>query len=732
MFRRRRHKYYRTMPTTIYPSVVKTKKSKRQLGPIPKFILIGCLLSIFIIAGIGGGIIVSFLTHLPNLEPILKYEGIEVWKIPTKLYSLNNEVIAEFAEEKRELVSLEDIPQTLKDAVIAVEDNQFYKHKGVDIFGVLRAFVANIRHRKITQGGSTITQQLAKNLFLTQERTYRRKIQEILIALLIEQKLTKDEILERYFNKIYYGHGNYGVQSAAMYYFDKRVKELKLPEIAMLAGLPGSPVRYSPLVYPKRAINRQAFVLKRMEEEGFINSEQREMAQKAFATQVEIISKKKLAKTKTSINKAPYFTEYIRQILEEEYGSNALYTAGLNVYTTLDLEMQEAASQALQDGLRQLNQAKKSGEPQIEGALLAIDPGNGYIKAMVGGSGFSYENQLNRIYARRQAGSAFKPFIYAAAVDEGFTPISILDDSPRTYQGVKEGQVWEPSNYEGNYHGKVTLRSALEYSLNLATIDLLEKVGVRKVIEYARRMGIKGKFEQDLSLALGTKVVTPLEMTIAFGIFANQGIKVDPIAIKCLKDHNQNILEERTPDEERVLSPQTAYIITNLLEGVVTRGTAKYSVGNRINRVVAGKTGTTNDYVDAWFIGFTPELVASVWIGYDRGQRTLGYGQAGGVVAAPIWTSFMEKIQHLLEIQDFTVPSGVTFATVDPTTGLLATKYCPKTRSEIFIEGNSPTEYCHLHTEEGILEIGTETVSSSITPAEEENLEEFDKIRLEE
>jgi len=718
------------------PQFIKPKKAKPLLGgPITKLILLGCFFGLFIIMGTGAGIIVTFMTHLPNLDPVLKYEGMEVWKFPTKLYDLNGKLIAEFAEEKRELVKLSEIPQLLKETVIAIEDKQFYKHKGIYLLGMIRAFCVNMRSREILQGGSTITQQLAKNIFLTQERTYRRKIQEILIALLIEQKLTKEEILERYFNKIYYGHGNYGVQAASLYYFDKPVKDLTIAEIAMIAGLPSSPIRYSPIIYPERAIARQSFVLKRMEEEGIITPEQRALAKEAFAIEVKAIAKKKFAKAKTTINKAPYFTEYVRQILEQEYGSNALYTAGLNVYTTLDMEMQKAATKALLEGLNQLNQAKQPGEPQIEGALLAMDPHTGYIKAMVGGSGFTGGNQLNRaIYARRQPGSAFKPFIYTAAIEQGFTPVTFLDDSPKTYIGAN-GKAWEPSNYEGKFYGKVSLRTALEYSLNLATIKLLEEVGVRKVIEYAHRMGIKSRLTPDLSLALGTSVVTPLEMTIAYGVFANQGVKVEPMVIKCIKDHNQNLLEERTTKEEEIISPQTAYILTSLMEGVIRRGTGRATVGKRISRVVAGKTGTTNDYVDAWFIGYTPDLVATVWIGYDKGQKTLGYGQAGGVVAGPIWADFIEGISHLLESTDFPVPTGLTFSIIDSTTGLLATKYCPKTRCEVFLEGNSPTQYCNLHTEESTgAEIEEGIIPSSTTFPEEEKMgeEEFDKIRLEE
>ncbi|MEW6609467.1 MAG: PBP1A family penicillin-binding protein [bacterium] len=671
-----------------------------------RFIILISLLVLFVIIGVGARYIVNFIGPLPDLDPVLKYEGREVCKFPTKLYSADNKLIAEFAEEKREVVSLDNIPKMLKETFIAVEDKHFYKHKGVDISGILRAFLANIRAGKIVQGGSTITQQLARNVFSMYEETYRRKIREILIALLIEQKLTKDEILERYLNKIYLGHGNYGVQEASLYYFDKPVKDLNLAEIAMLAGIPPFPEYYSPINYPQNVVERQAFVLKRMEEEGIITLEQRIKAKEAFAIQIKEISKKKFAQTKTTFNNALYFTDYVRQILYQEYGRNAVYTDGLNVQTTLDLNLQEVAISVLENGLACLNQAKKPGEPRIEGAILAIDPTTGYIKAMVGGSGFTPSNQLNRaIQAKRQAGSIFKPFIYATAIDYGFTPVNILDDSPKTYLGAK-GKDWKPTNYDNKYYGSVTLRCALELSLNLATIKLLEEIGVSNVIEYAHKMGIKSEqLPADSSLALGTAQVTLLEMVTAFGVFANQGIKVEPMAIKSIKDRNQNLLEKRTTKKERVISPQTAYLMTSMLEGVVQRGTARYAVGNKIDRAIAGKTGTTNDYVDAWFIGFIPELVVGVWIGYDSGQKSLGSGQTGAVVTAPIWTEFIKKILPLLESTpfstDFPVPEGVKFVNIDPTTGMLATKHCPETRYEVFIEGNLPTQYCTYHNGKG-------------------------------
>lgn len=693
MFRSRHKRLLRGRPFESFP------RSPKKLSSAlwPKIIIIAGIMGFFIVAGMGAGIIVAFWNNLPSLDMVKSYE-MGGYGLQTTIYSLNNELVAKFAEEKRELISLSDVPANLINGIIATEDTQFYHHRGINLKGILRAFISNIKSGRISQGGSTITQQLAKNIFLTQERTYRRKIQEILLAILIERELTKEEILERYLNKIYFGHGIYGVQAASLFYFDKPVKDLSLDECALLAGLPCSPGRYSPLINPLASLERQSLVLKRMEEVGFITLSLSEAAKISMANKIKRFSSKKIfAKANTTINKAPYFTEYIRQELEQEYGGNAIYRGGLKVYTTLDLKMQRAAEIALGNALEGLNRGKAANSPKIEGALVAIEPKTGYIKAMVGGSGFTSLNQMNRaIYAHRQPGSSFKPFIYAAAIENGLPPNTFLQDEPVSYTGAN-GEIWEPSNYEDKYYGKVTLRTALEHSINIATIKLLEQVGPRRVIALAHRMGIKGRLAADLSLALGVSEVTPLEMTAAYTAFANQGVKTSPIAIRYIKNYTDNLLEEKTIQTQSVISPQVAYLMTNLMEGVVTSGTARDAVGNRLGREVAGKTGTTNDYVDAWFIGFTPELVATVWIGYDKGQISLGHGQAGGVVAAPIWTDFMQRALSPYPTSSFPVPEGVVFKTIDPETGLLATNACPRRRSEVFISNTEPTEYCYLH-----------------------------------
>lgn len=735
MFRRRRRKLYQRY-TPVKP--LSTLKKRFKLGfklksPnfLTKLIIISGLFAFLAVIGATTGIIMGFSSSMPDLVPILETEGMEYWELPTKVFSQNDELICVFSVGRREMIKLHDVPKKLINAVIATEDVDFNKHRGINPKGIIRAFMVNLISRKITQGGSTITQQLVKNLFLTQERTYRRKIQEIILALMVEKKLTKDEIMERYLNKIYLGHGNYGVESAALFYFDKHVKDLSLAQCAMLAGIPCSPSHFSPISHPDAAAERQAFVLKRMEKEGFITPEQVSAAKEEFRNQLSGMSKKAFAKACTTINISPYFTEYIRRILSNEYGDNAIYKGGLKVYTTMDIAMQKAAENVLSQALDDLNKRRTNKTSRIEGALVAIEPSTGYIKAMVGGSGFSKFNQVNRvIQAHRQPGSSFKPFIYTTAIDSGFTPCSLLEDSPVTYLGT-DGKEWQPQNYENKFQGVVTLRRALEQSINVASIRLLEKITPRKVVSYAHRMGIKSYINSDLSIALGTAEVTPLEIATAYIPFANQGIRTEPIPIKCIKDKDGVVIKESMPQEERVISPQTAYIMTSLMKGVVEHGTAREAIGGRLGREIAGKTGTTNEYVDAWFIGYTPQLVVCVWIGYDKGQITLGHGMAGGVVAAPIWRDFMLRIINKIPPVSFPRPEGIITACIDPSCGLLATQNCPQMRNEYFIKGTEPTRYCTIHA--GPPPQGKQEQNTIEPKQEEEQIEEdVDKVMLEE
>lgn len=653
-----------------------------------KIILVGILLICFIGLGIGIGIIVSYCRDLPSLAPLDLYEG-RRWSLPSKVYSIDGEEIGTFYEERRELISLEEIPDELINAVIAIEDHLFFRHRGLNLKGILRAFLTNLRRGRIIEGGSSITQQLAKLLFLTPDKTYSRKIKEALLALKIERHYTKEEILECYLNKVYFGHGVYGVEAASRFYFGKSTKDLCLAEAALLAGLIKAPNRYSPIINPEAAKLRQWIVLKRMARCGYISEEEAKKARNQFLRMM----KEGRIRWRSFPNKAPYFVEYIRQKCEKRYG-DALYKSGLKIYTTLDLKMQKAAEDVLIKGLSRMNRFSK-GE-RVEGAIVAIDPKTGYIKAMVGGSGFTSENQLNRVtQAKRQPGSAFKPFLYTAAIDNGFTPADTLKDEPITYDDF--GRKWSPQNYDGRFRGIVTLREALEDSLNVASIRLIEKVGPRRVAWYAYRMGIRSHLYPTLSLALGTSEVTPLEMCIAFSVFANQGVRVEPIGIRYVEDSDGVILEENIPIEERVLSEETAYILTNMMEGVVKRGTGRWAIGDRLGRPVAGKTGTSSDFRDAWFVGFTPDLVCAVWVGYDKGGISLGRGMVGGVVAAPIWRDFMKVALKDIPPTEFPIPAGVYFETICRKSGLLATPGCKSVVREVFIQGTGPMIYCDKH-----------------------------------
>ncbi len=667
---------------------LKRAPRKKRIIVIIKVLILILLFTLF--AGLGAitGVLISYIRDLPSLEPLESYAGAK-WELPTKVYALNGELIGEFFQEKRELVALSQIPQRLIEATIAIEDRQFFIHKGISFKGIIRAFLTNIRAGGIREGGSSITQQLVKLLFLTREKTYQRKVQEAILAIKVERMFTKEEILERYFNKIYFGHGVYGVEAASSWYFGKHVEDLNLVECALLAGLIKAPNRYSPITHPKAAEVRQKAVLRGMAELGYISKEEANSAHEELKKML----KEGKIKGSLSINQAPYFMEFIRQRLEEKYGANILYKGGLRVHTTLDLKMQEAAEKALSSSLDRLNKNRKG--KRIEGALIALDPRTGYIKAMVGGSGFTSENQLNRaVQARRQPGSAFKPFLYAAAIDKGFTPADTLRDEPVSYPGARSE--WTPQNYDGKFHGLVTLRKALEHSINVASVRLMEEVTPIVTIEYAKRMGIKSRLEPYLSLALGTSEVTPLEMASAFGVFANQGIRVEPMWIRHIKNVDGVLLEENLSLEEEVLPGETAYILTDMMEGVVKRGTARRAIGEKFSRPAAGKTGTSSDFADAWFVGFTPDLVAAAWIGYDR-RISLGKHMAGGTVAAPIWREFMELALEGTPVSEFPVPEDICFVDVCSKSGLLPQSGCLWRTKEVFLRGTEPADYCQRH-----------------------------------
>ena len=750
------------------------------------------ILGIVVVGSISAGVgtVWYFSKGLPPIEALRDHRP----SLITKVYGEGDEVVGQFFIERRTLVPLEKIPKELRSAIMAVEDVRFYEHRGLDPMGILRAFLANVESMQFKQGGSTITQQLARSLFLTPEKSLARKIKEAILAVKIERVLSKDEILEFYLNQIYFGHGSYGVQSAARTYFEKDVDQLTLAEMAFLAGLPRAPTDYSPYAHPERAKQRQGVVLKRMVDEGFLTEDQ-------FREEYEKDLYFKRPQKEEEV--APYFLEHIRQYLSANYGDSMVYKGGLQVYTTLNLALQKTATEAVQAGLRELDKrqgfrgpiahirpeelaeerkigigamttvelkegdvieglvtevdeegaaveasgfsgriglagmawAKKrlvgpdlqkdvevkadakpsdilavgdvikvgilrldlkkrqalfslEQEPMVEGGLLSLDPRTGAIKAMVGGFDFKRSEFNHAIMAKRQPGSAFKPIIYAAAIEQGLTPATILVDSPVVYVDEAQQKVWKPENYESRFYGPISLREALTYSRNLATVKLLDRIGIRNVADLAKRLGIKSPLTPDLSLALGSSSISLLELTAAFGVFANEGVRVEPMTVLSVADSNGQILEEHLPVAESVMSKETAYVVTNMMEDVIRRGTGQRA--RILERPLAGKTGTTNDFTDAWFAGFSPNLATGVWVGFDD-RRSLGDREAGASAALPIWISYMKTALEMVPQTAFSIPEDVVFARVDPKTGLLAPEGMEGAVIEIFVKGTEPT-----------------------------------------
>jgi penicillin-binding protein 1A len=627
--------------------------------------------------------------------------------VKTLVYDANEKLVHEFYKENRSLVPLRMIPKPMVDAILSIEDRRFYTHWGIDPIRLAGALVQDIIARRPEQGGSTITQQLARNLFLTHEKTLTRKVKEAVLAIRIEQTYTKDEILEMYLNQIYFGEGAYGIDAASKVFFGKQVQELTLPECALLAGLPRNPRDYSPRREPDRALKRRTLVLAAMLQNKRLTRAQYEAASEA-----------PLGVTKTRYNprEAPYFMEMVRLYLDERYGSNQLYEGGLKIYTTIDIDLQHAAEEALERRLMALETRNaykrtrasltaqaKDGQarerPQTEylqGAVICLDPSNGQIRALIGGRDFNESNFNRAVQAARQPGSAFKPFIYAAAMDNGYTPNEMILDAPVSFR-AGNGEEWSPQNYDLKFRGPVTLRTALAKSLNVPAAKLLQKIGTPVVTSYARRLGIRSRLVGDLSLALGTSEVNLLELTAAYGVFANQGVRVSPVYVLRVEDKNGKELEKARTTAEEVLSPETALTMTNMLQTVMESGTAAASRALGLAVPAAGKTGTTDDYTDAWFVGYTPSLVTSVWVGFDKKQK-IGPGMTGAAAALPIWVDVIAAYAKDKPPQEFPVPSGVVSRNICSQTGLLANPACPETETELFREGSDPTGYCNVHT----------------------------------
>jgi penicillin-binding protein 1A len=612
------------------------------------------------------------LPSVSALETIQPLQG-------SRVFDENDEPITEFHVERRLFVPLSAIPKTLRDAVIATEDKRFYSHFGVDPIGIARAIYQNFRRGRIAEGGSTITQQLTKVLFLTPDKSLERKLKEAFLALELERRYPKDRILEMYLNQVYFGQGAYGVAAAARTYFGKSVSELTVREAALVAGLPQKPSAYSPFDHPEAARRRRAIVLERMVDVGTLSAVE---ARKINVSDLGLLPPERRRTT------GQYFLDYVQQALEAKFGADLVFKGGLHVYTTLNPVMQLQAEQSLREGLKALeSRSVTAGPDRPEGAILTIDPATGYIKAMVGGYDF-FRSEFNRaVQARRQPGSAFKPFVYIAALESGYTPATFIDDTPVTYPVGRGGQPWKPDNYDRKFRGPTSLQQAIEESVNVVTVKLQERIGISRTVQIARRMGISSPLNTDLTLALGSSDLTLLELTSAYATLANQGVWMEPTAIRYVTDDQGKLLVEHVPQGKEAVSPDLAYVVTTMLRGVVERGTGQ--AARALGRPVAAKTGTTNDYSNAWFIGYTPHLATGVWIGYDR-PRSLGKDETGSRVAVPIWTAYMSTVLASTPKEDFPIPDGVTVVMVDED----PSGQCVRPVPMAFLAGTEPRSAC--------------------------------------
>ncbi|NLI75471.1 MAG: penicillin-binding protein 1A [Candidatus Riflebacteria bacterium] len=641
------------------------------------------VLGIIIIAGALFGIVKGFSERIPIISD-RSYRP----SLTTQVLDCKGRLLARLhAEENRtRILAANEIPKMMRHAVIAIEDERFYQHYGIDFVGIGRAMVKNFQAGKVVQGASTLTQQLVKNAFLTSEKTFKRKAVEAMMAFQLERKYSKEEILTLYLNEIYFGHGAYGLDAAARIYFNKDAMQLTLLECAALAGIPKSPVAFSPFKYPEANRQRRELVLAKMVELGFISPAEYEAAKADTLV---------LSKERSEVMLAPYFVTYVRDILLEKYGANLVYNGGLKVSTTLDLDYQKYAEEAM-DNSELFKKRPLDKDPLMSGALVCLDPHNGHIKAMYGGRDFE-KSQFNRVsQALRQPGSSFKPFVYGCALENGALPNDFIVDEPISYTNPWSHKVWAPKNYDLQFHGTITLMKALCNSFNIPAVRLIDQLTPAKVIRFARKLGVTAQMEPNLSLALGSGNFTPLEMASAYGVFANQGIYAPPVAITRVEDRDGNILEESLPRVKEVMKAVHAAMLCDMLRIAVEKGTGKRAAVP--GHVVAGKTGTTNDYVDAWFNGFTPELVTIVQFGYDM-PKSLGGRMAGGTVAAPVWNAFMAKVLKDYPASEFPVPEGAIRTRVCMTSGKLASKGCPgnTTVQMVFPVESLPRQECPSH-----------------------------------
>ncbi|MDD2365074.1 MAG: PBP1A family penicillin-binding protein [Desulfuromonadaceae bacterium] len=735
------------------------------------------------------GYLFFLMARLPKVDRLADYKP----PIVSQVFGDDGVLVGEFYLERRIVVPVNKMPRKLIQAFVAAEDANFYSHKGIDYFGIMRAAFKNLLSMSKKEGASTITQQVTKSMLLTPEKKFSRKIKEAILAKRMEERLSKDEILYLYLNQIYLGGGAYGVQAAAETYFGKNVDQLNLAEISILAGLPKAPNTYSPIKHLEKARERQGYVLDRMTAEGYITPAEADHARK---TPILIQPMKKVNNEQSA-----YFLEYLRIQLEQKYGEEQLYKGGLKIYTTMNANMQRAAYDTLRKGLKDVDKRQgfrgsvkylseaevdsfcgkveegidssvlKVGEnyqgvvvgfnadkgdvlvrvgersgilsrknmswagrikminrygkpekggkglslgsvievsiitpefekqgaqfaldqtPDVQAALVSIDPRTGGIKAMVGGYDFK-KSQFNRaMQAKRNAGSAFKPIIYAAALDKGLTPATVIEDTEVEYPDGAGG-TWKPQNYDREFRGAVTMREALTYSINTVSVKIMEQIGAQYTAEYARKLGFTSQIPANLALALGAASVSPFELASAYSVFANNGMLSPSYYITKVTDTDGIVLQDNPPPVSvPVISPETAYVITNLMQSVVASGTGHRA--SIIGRPVAGKTGTTNGAKDAWFVGYIPQLVTGVWVGYDQ-ERSLGNGGTGGQAAAPIWGDYMQQAIISLPAEDFAAPENVSFVLINPRTGNLARQETAGAVMECFIKGTEPSSY---------------------------------------
>ncbi|MBK3332156.1 PBP1A family penicillin-binding protein [Persephonella atlantica] len=697
-----------------------------------------------------------------NTRNLPDVRNLEHWKPSqvSQVFAHDGSLLTEFYIQRRQYVSIDEIPEHVKKAFIAIEDRTFYENPGIDIWGILRAALINIVSGRIVAGGSTISQQLIKNLFLTPERSFRRKFKEMILAIKLNRIYPKDKILEMYLNQIYLGHGAYGVESASQVYFGKHVWELDVCEAAVLAGLPKAPSRYDPYKNMEGAIQRRNVVLQSMVEEGYID----------IYTAKECYEKPIVLREKDEedVNIHDYFTEMVRQWFANRYGIDELYKGGYKIYTTADKDLLRDTHYIVKDHIELLQQQVgfpklseeeinkmleeyskqntkkllkdhvyvgliedikgktvlfKVGErkgkvrfygslknaqkglpiyvryigdnrfefvPYLETAVVSIDPQTGAIRALSGGYDFKKSKYNRAVQAKRQPGSAFKPIVYTAAIMKGFSQISVIDDEPVAIWDPDRFEEWIPRNYEGEYHGKVTLREALTKSLNAASVNLFLEIGYEPVISLAYRLGIKTKIPKVPSVALGSVDVSPLELASVYSTFANNGVRCKPYFIEKVVDPNGNVIYQHEPECSTVIPEEENAVMVDLLKGVIQEGTGKKA--RILGFPIAGKTGTTNDYTDAWFAGFSTKLTTVVWVGYDF-KKKIGWKMTGAKAALPIWIDLMATAHADREITDFPVPQKTTYIPIDLKTQTVSDGNC-ENKKLLFIKGTEPKIDC--------------------------------------